>query len=139
MSKRVKINPDLFAYASVLERIARIRVKDTFESGETIYFVLYPGALRKALGKNGENVKRLQEKFGKKIRLLEFNMDCKRFIRNFIYPLKVEEITEGEGNDILVKESSKKTKSLLIGRDARNLNLLNRAVSRYFNKEVKIV
>lgn len=139
MSKRVKINPELFAYASVLERIARIRVKDTFESGETIYFVLYPGNLRKALGKNGSNVKRLQEKFGKKIRLLEFNMDCKRFVRNFIYPLKVEEITEGEDSDILVKESSKKTKSLLIGRDARNLNLLNQAVGRYFNKEVKII
>jgi transcription termination/antitermination protein NusA len=139
MSKRVKINPELFAYASILERIARIRVKDTFESGETIYFVLYPGCLRKALGKNGENVKRLQEKFGKKIRLLEFNMDCKRFVRNFIYPLKVEEITEGEDGDILIKESSKKTKSLLIGRDARNLNLLNLAVSRFFNKEVKIL
>lgn len=135
----MKINPELFAYASVLERIARIRVKDTFESGETIYFVLYPGNLRKALGKNGSNVKRLQEKFGKKIRLLEFNMDCKRFVRNFIYPLKVEEITEGEDSDILVKESSKKTKSLLIGRDARNLNLLNQAVGRYFNKEVKII
>ena len=135
----MKINPELFAYASILERIARIRVKDTFESGETIYFVLYPGCLRKALGKNGENVKRLQEKFGKKIRLLEFNMDCKRFVRNFIYPLKVEEITEGEDGDILIKESSKKTKSLLIGRDARNLNLLNLAVSRFFNKEVKIL
>jgi len=137
MAKRVKIDPEIFACANLFERIAKVRVKDSFEENETVYLILYPGSLMKALGKGGENIKKLKDRINKRVRLLEFSSDTKRFVKNFIYPNKVEEIEVSE-DTVTIKESSKKTKSLLIGRDARNLKLLNKVVDRYFNKEVKI-
>ena len=60
------------------------------------------------------------------------------FVKKLIYPLQAETVAEEDGA-IFIKDSNKKTKSLLIGRGGKNLKLLNRAVQRFFSKEVKIL
>ena len=47
------------------------------------------------------------------------------------------EIIENE-NEIILKDSVKKTKGQLIGRDGSNLRILNEIVGRFFGKEVKV-
>ncbi|MEK6969550.1 MAG: NusA-like transcription termination signal-binding factor [Nanoarchaeota archaeon] len=135
---KVILDQEAFGLSSLMEKIARVRVKDCFKDEEIIYFVVAPGELGKAIGKGAINIKRAQEEFGKRIKLIEYNDEVVRFIKNIIYPAKVEEIIE-ENNIIFIKDSSKKTKSLLIGRGGKNLKLINRAVKRFFNKEVKVV
>ncbi|MBT3297595.1 NusA-like transcription termination signal-binding factor [archaeon] len=137
MAKRVKVDMDSFAYTPMFERLAKVKVRACFDGGDILYVVLSPGFLRKAIGKNGETIKRFSERVGKKIKLAEYNLDIKRFIKNIIYPLQVEDI-EVFDDHVIIKDSSKKTKSLLIGRDAKNLKMLNDIVGRFFNKDVKI-
>lgn len=125
----------------MLERIAGVQVKDSFmdEEEETIYFIVAPGELGKAIGKGGMNIKRLSEELGKRIRITEYRDNVLEFVRGFIYPENVAEVMQ-EGNDILIKDESRKTKSLLIGRGGKNIKLLNRAVKRFFSiNEVKVV
>lgn len=136
--KKVILDQEAFGLSSLMEKIARVRVKDCFKDEEIIYFVVAPGELGKAIGKGAVNIKRVQEELGKRIKVVEYNEDMVTFIKNIIYPAKVEEIVE-ENNVIFIKDSSKKTKSLLIGRGGKNLKLINRAVKRFFNKEVKVV
>ncbi len=51
----------------------------------------------------------------------------------------LREIKE-EAGDVIIRDDNKKTKSLLIGREGRNLKLLNRAVRRFFSvNEVKVI
>tara|TARA_Y100000310_G_scaffold137447_1_gene136313 strand:+ start:7616 stop:7981 length:366 start_codon:yes stop_codon:yes gene_type:complete len=121
-----------------MERISRVRVKDCFQDDETVFFVIPPGLIGKALGKGGSNIKRLQAQIKKRIKVIEYNDNILIFVRNIIYPLKAESIVEQDG-EILVKNSNKKAKSLLIGRGGKNLKLLNRAVKRFFSQEVKII
>jgi len=137
---RLKLDQDVLGLSSLMERMTGARVKDCFkdESTQTIYFIVAPGELGKAVGKGGANVHRLQNELGKRIKIVEYREEISQFIKNIIYPLTVAEVVEEE-NQILLKDSNKKTKSLLIGREGRNLILLNRAVQRFFNKEVKIV
>ncbi len=93
----------------------------------------------KAIGKGGMNIKRLSEELGKRIRITEYRDNVLEFVRGFIYPENVAEVMQ-EGNDILIKDESRKTKSLLIGRGGKNIKLLNRAVKRFFSiNEVKVV
>jgi len=122
-----------------MERLSRARVKDCFKFDETIYFVVATGDMGKAVGKGGATIKRIQQELGKKIRVIEFQEDLTNFVRKVIYPLAVEEIVEEDGV-VLIKDKNKKTKSLLIGRDGKNLNLVNRAIKRFFDiKEVKVI
>ena len=123
----------------LMEKITKAKVKDCFTDEEgTIFLVVAPGDIGKAIGKGASNIKRLQQELQRKIRVIEYSDDLVEFIKNIIYPLRVQSITE-EQDVIVIKEANKKAKSLLIGRQGRNLKLINRAVKRFFNREVKVI
>ena len=128
----------MYAYSKVMERISNSRIKDSFQDEDQIIFIAYPGTLGKVLGKGAENVKKAQLKLKKRVKVVEFSPSTESFVKNLIYPLKVREITE-ESEEVIIKDPDKKTKSLLIGRNAKNLKLLNSVVKRYCNKEIKVV
>jgi len=141
MAVRLKLDQDSLALSGILERMAKVRVKDSFkdDTNETIYFVVETGELGKAIGKGGCNIHALQQDLGKRVRMVEYRPTVTEFIRGFIYPSDVAEIVQ-EGQTIVIKDENRKTKSLLIGRDGKNLKILNRAVKRFFNvDEVKII
>ncbi|MEK6901527.1 MAG: NusA-like transcription termination signal-binding factor, partial [Nanoarchaeota archaeon] len=104
---------------------------------DMVYFVVATGELGKAVGKGGVVIKRVQEQLGKRVRVIEYNENPVDFVKNVIYPLTAHEITEEESK-IVIRDSSIKTKSLLIGRNAQNLQFINKAVHRFFSKEVKV-
>jgi transcription termination/antitermination protein NusA len=124
--------------SSLMEKLTRVRVKDCFKEEDTIYFVVDSGQLGKVIGKGGSNIKKLQTELGKKVRVFEYRDDVIDFVKNVIYPARVAEIVEEDGF-VLIKDGNRKTKSMLIGRNGKNLALINRAVKRFFNKEVKVV
>lgn len=134
---RVKLDQETVGLSSVMEKLTGARVKDCFQDEDTIYFVVSPGDLGKAIGKGGMHIKRIQQELNKRVRVVEFRELAADFMRNIIYPLTVAEIRE-ENEAIILNDSSKKTKSLLIGRNGKNLKFMNRAVQRFFNKEVKV-
>ena len=123
----------------LMEKITKAKVKDCFTDEEgTIYFVVAPGELGKAIGKGASNIKRLQQELQRKIRIIEFSDNVVEFVKNIIYPLRIESITE-EQETVVIKETNKKAKSLLIGRQGKNLKLINRAVKRFFPHQIKII
>jgi len=136
---RLKLDQEVLGLSSILERKTGARVKDSFRTDDSVYFIVEKGNLWKALGKNGENIKKIQLEVGKKVRIIEFRDIAVEFVKNVVYPIKVEEVVE-EGNLILLKDSNRKTKSTLIGREGKNLIIINRAVQRFFpDKEIKVV
>ena len=135
---RLKLDQESLEISSLMERYTGTRIKDCFQDEETIYFIVAPGEMGKAIGKGGSNIHKAQQEFHKNIKVVEFHENPMVFIRHFIYPLTVEEIAE-EGEYFAVRDSSKKTKGMLIGRESKNLQMLNRAVQRFFNKEVKVM
>jgi len=125
--------------SSLMERITKAKVKDCFTDEEgSIFFVVAPGEIGKAIGKGASNIKRLQQELQRKIRIIEYNDNVVEFVKNIIYPLHVQSITEEQGV-IIIKETNKKAKSLLIGRQGRNLKLIDRAVKRFFQHEIKVI
>lgn len=136
--ERLKLDQESLGLSSFMEKATGVQVKDCFKDQEVIYFIVASGELGKAIGKHGMNIHRVQDALKKRIKVIEHSTDASQFVRNVIYPLQVEGIIE-ENEAILIKESNRKTKGLIIGRDGKNLQLLNRAVQRFFNKEVKVV
>lgn len=135
---RLKLDQELLGISSVIEKLTGVYVKDCFREDDTIYIVVNPGQLGKAVGKGGVVIKRVQFQLRKNVRVMEFHDSAVEFVRNVIYPLAVEEIVEQEGQ-IIIRDSSRKVKSQLIGRDGKNLAVVKRAVQRFFpGKEVKV-
>ncbi|HLD00317.1 MAG TPA: NusA-like transcription termination signal-binding factor [Candidatus Nanoarchaeia archaeon] len=134
---RLILNQEELGLSSIMERLTRARVKDCFKDEDTIYFVVAEGEMGKALGKGGVNIKRVQNELGRRIKVIEYADNLVDFVRNIILPLKVAEIIDQNGT-VIIRDDKKKTKSLLIGRGRKNLTLIKRAVSRFFNVEVVV-
>ena len=134
---RVKLDRDALGLSSILERVTHAEVKDCFKEDGILYVIVATGDVGKAIGKGGVNIHRLQEELGSKIKIIEYKDSVADFIRTIIHPLKIEEVVE-EGGHILLRDSNRKAKSLLIGRDGKQLQVINRAVQRFFSKEVKV-
>ncbi len=125
---------------AIFENITRSKLKDHFDIGETLVFLVQPGQLRIALGPKASNVHKLKSKLNKKFKIVEYSDNLERFVRNLAYPLEIIGFNE-ENNIITLEGKDSKTKGLLIGRNAQNLRALEKAVQRYFNciKEIKVI
>ena len=119
---------------SLFENLTRSKVKDCIQTEEFLVFIVNENEAAKAIGKQGANVRRLQDTFKKRIKIVEFSQDKLRFIKNFIAPLQAEDIKE-ENNVIFIKGKDNKTRGLLIGKNANNLEFLKSAVKRHFEFE----
>lgn len=121
------------------DSITHTKLKDFFEQNNTLVFIVQENQIGKAVGKGGANVNMLKRELKKNIKIVEFNNDRIKFVRNYIYPLKAKSITE-EGDIVVIEGPDTKTKGLLIGRQAQNLRALEKVVRRYFKvDEIKVV
>ncbi len=134
---RIKLDQATLQLSSFFSRITKTSVLDCFQLDDTIFFVVPNGDVGKAVGKGGMNVKNLQTKLNRKIRIVEHHDSIEKFVENMLSPIRVEKIELQDGV-LIISDRSKKTKSLLIGRNGKNLNLLKRAVQRFFSVEVQV-
>lgn len=134
---RFKLDPEIMGLTAIFERETQVAAKDCFRDEETVYYVVGEGELGRAIGKGGIHVKNVQEALSKRIKLIEYHENVEEFIRNVIAPLRVEQVHLKDGI-VTISDSSRKTKSLLIGRESKNLELLQRAVRRFFSVDVKV-
>lgn len=130
---------EMIKLINLFEQVTRARVKDAFYIKELLTFVIYEGDMFKALGKNLENLHKMEAMLQKKIKLVEFNQDMIKFITNLLYPYKVREIKQ-DGKIITISDDDQKTKGLIIGAKAQNLRNYESIVKKYFDiEEIKVV
>lgn len=118
-------------FMALFENITRTSPKDCIVDQNLITFVVKPNQAGKAIGKKGVNVKKLENKLNKKIRILEFDEDIIKFTQNLIYPFKNIQI-EKIDDDMVLTGRDVKTKGLLIGRNSQNLLKIKNILKRYF-------
>ena len=94
--------------------------------------------ISRAIGKNGENVRKLEKLLNRKIKIVEFNPEVTRFVQNLIYPYKVREVRE-DGKIITIVTSEHRSRGMIIGRNAVSLREYESIVKRYFDiDEIKV-
>ncbi len=137
---RKKFDLKTLKYMSFFEKITRTDVKDCIEEDDRLIFIVPQLQLRRAVGRDGANVKRIKKELNKRIKIVEYSPQITNFIRSLIMPLKADEIIEDKETGIItIKSNDRKTKGLLIGKNAGNLRKYEEIVKRYFDiNEIKV-
>lgn len=133
---------ELIKLMNYFESKTRTRVRDLFyDQNGKLTFVVEEGDLGKALGKGAANLRDLESKLNKKIRITEWKSDKIALIRSFTSPLDIVEVTEQDDGIIVLRGKDEKTNGLLIGKQARNLRNLEWMVRRYDHDvpEIKVI
>ena len=134
---KIKYDSDLMKLMALFESMTGAKVKDCI-ANEKLIFVMEENEMGKAIGRNGVNIKRMENMLKKKIKLVEFSSDVLQFVKNMIYPIEVSGIMQ-EDNIIKIRGKDTSTKAMIIGRERQNINHLSGIVKRYFNiKEIKV-
>lgn len=135
---KIKFDMDSMKLMSYFESVTGAKVKDLI-TDEKLIFVIEENDMGKAIGKSGINIKKLEFRFKKKIKLIEFSTDMVQFIKNIIYPLEVQGVEEKDGI-VTVHGKDTNTRAMIIGRERQNIKQTKDITSRYFDvKEIKVV
>ncbi|MEA3378693.1 MAG: NusA-like transcription termination signal-binding factor [Nanoarchaeota archaeon] len=128
---------EIIGYINLFEKITKTHVKSCFFDEDILVFIVGPSELGKALGKQGANIRKLGNLFNKKLKLLEYNPNPKRFIANLIYPIKAEEIRL-EDDIIKIKAANNKEKGQIYGREKSNFKKIKNIFAKFFSFQIEI-
>ncbi len=141
MAEKRIISVELMKIMALFESVTHVSLKDCFidESNKMLTFIVPEGQIGKAVGKGASNVKKLELKLKRKVKIAEFSKDISKFIKGLLFPLKVVDVVEIDEGVYQVEPADIKTRGMIIGRSAANLRNLEKIVSRFYEiKEIKV-
>lgn len=127
-------------YINLLDNTSRVKTSKCFVYNNTIFFAVPSGLISKAIGPRASNIRIIQEKLGKKVKVIAEASgpeDAQRFVQDIVAPVRFKsgEVTDG----IFLLTAGSQSKAALIGRNRRRETELAQILKDTFSLELKIV
>ena len=137
---KIKINQQEMHYMAIAEGVTRAPIIDCLERENRITFIVAKGKLGKAVGKEANNIKKLEKFFKKEVRFVEYDDDKKQFIINLFKPFKLDRIIIDEERNRVSVVVNERDKGKAIGKDGRNIKILREVAKRQHGiDEIKVL
>ncbi|MDD1670426.1 MAG: NusA-like transcription termination signal-binding factor [Methanomicrobiales archaeon] len=106
------------------------------ERFDRIIYVIRPGDMGLAIGKKGENIRRMQKVLGKKIEMVEYAEEPGEFMANMFRPATLSRVAEDEEGRVNIVIEKKGDLGIAIGRGGANVEKARLLFRRFFGKEL---
>jgi len=121
---------DLIRIINAFENITGTEVRDCIKSNK-IYFLVNPGKVAIAIGRNGQTIKTAERMLKNEIKVFEWSEDDLEFIKNMIPKAQKIKITDEK---VIISLESKDRGSV-IGRNGCNVKVIREFLER--NSDIK--
>lgn len=115
----------------MFEKVTNVAVKDCIFDENSIYFLVDKDSAGRAIGRNGENIKKLRQELKKHIKVFEYDSDSEKFVKNLIPQHNSLEIKNKKVYISVVQED----KGKIIGRNGENIKKIRELLKR--NSDIK--
>jgi len=144
MATKIKLTGEEMRYIALFESVTGAIAKDCIidDKLSRLVFVVKPGNIGLAVGKQGANVKTLKRMISKDVELVEYADDLSTFIRHSFAPARVNEIRitdKPNGKKMVVAMIDSKDKGIAIGKNGRNAEKTRFLVKRYFDVDNVVI
>ncbi len=134
----IKLTEVEMRYITLLEGLTGTTVLDCVvdEQNNRVIFLVKPGQVGLAVGRNGVNVKRLRKLIGKDVEIVEYAETPEKLIRNSLFPAQIISVrvkTDSNGRKIALVSVPPSEKGLAIGRGGRNISRARILAKRHFD------
>jgi N utilization substance protein A len=107
------------------------------ERFDRIIYVIKPGDMGLAIGKKGENIRRLQSVLGKRIEMVEYAEQLHDFVVNIFKPAEVVQVEKNEEvGQITVYVRKRSDLGIAIGKNGCNIEKARMLCRRFFGLEM---
>jgi len=107
------------------------------EKFERVIYIIKKGDMGLAIGKKGENIRRMQNVLGKRIEMVEYAGEQEGFIANIFRPVEIsrieKDVSTGELVIIIAKKSDLGT---AIGKRGANIEKARLLVKKFWGEEI---
>jgi transcription termination/antitermination protein NusA len=103
---------------------------------DRVIYVIRQGDMGLAIGKNGENTKRLQKVLGKRIEMVEYSDVMEQFIVNIFKPAEVTRIEQLKNGPIMVFVKHQSDLGTAIGKAGCNIEKARTLCRKFYGLEV---
>jgi N utilization substance protein A len=130
----ITLNDETMKYISLFENVTRARVKDCIVKQDKLIFVVPKNHVILALGKHGENLKRLKDLFKRNIDIIGFSDQLEIFVKNVFHNFKIQniQIEKRDDKQFVYVNVELREKGKIIGKEGQNLKLAREIVNRHF-------
>lgn len=94
------------------------------DRNERLIFVINPGEMGRAIGKQGSSIKKASDDLGKRIEVVEFSDDAEQFLRNCFLPARVTSVQfeeNEEGDLVAFIDVVEEDRGIAIGKAGKNI------------------
>ncbi|MFB6125389.1 MAG: NusA-like transcription termination signal-binding factor [Halanaeroarchaeum sp.] len=103
------------------------------EAFDRVVFVVTAGEMGQAIGPDGTRVKRLEDRLGRPVELVEDAATPEAFVANALAPAAVYNVTVSENGDtVAYAEVDHADKGVAIGTDGRNIRVAKLLADRHY-------
>ncbi|MCP1715017.1 N utilization substance protein A [Methanocalculus alkaliphilus] len=104
---------------------------------DRVIYIIKPGDMGIAIGKHGDNIRKMQKVLGKRIEMVEYADEPVDFIRNIFKPAEVTAVhlPQDTNNGIRVNVRSKSDVGIAIGKGGCTIEKARIITRRYFGNE----
>jgi len=127
------LNMQFIRYANLFGKVTNIRTNHCFRYNNMIVFAVPRVFVRKAIGINNSNLKRLSEILKKKIKIVAIpkgKEDIENFVSVIVSPVKFKALNIRD-KDVIINANTQ-SKASLIGRNKVRLNEMQNILEQYF-------
>lgn len=111
---------------ALFEKLTNGSVRDCIVGDGDVYFLVNPGEMGLAIGKNGNSIKKVERTLNKNVKVLEYDEKIKKFVENLIPETNNVKIK----NDRVLAKVSKKDKGKVIGKGGSNIKKIRFLLKR---------
>jgi transcription termination/antitermination protein NusA len=107
------------------------------ERFERIIYIIQKGDMGLAIGKKGENIRRMQNVLGKRIEMVEYADEQNAFIANIFRPVEISTIeTDPLTGTLIVSLQKKSDLGTAIGKKGANIEKARLLMRKFWNAEL---
>lgn len=117
-------------HIQLFSSVCHATAKDVLYGEGFVTFIVDQGQMQKALGKESEHLRRLEQLLKRQVHFISFHTDPVKFIKNLLYPLHVASIRFDDGV-VVIEAGDARIKGKVFGREKSNLLRIQELVQKY--------
>ena len=121
---RITLSGDALQVAGLFEEETDATVRDCVvdDENDRLILVIKTGEMGKAIGSGGENVRRIESRLNRSIKLVEDAADPRDFVANALAPAAVYNVTISEDDEVYAyAEVANEDRAVAIGSQGANI------------------
>jgi len=133
---RVTLSDEARQYIALLEDVTDVAARDCIvdEEFDRVVLLVPAGEMGRAIGPGGRRVKRLEDRVGRSVELVEDADRPEDLVANALAPAAVHNVTVSETDTtVAYAEVDSQDTGVAIGADGRNIRLARELARRHFD------